>query len=264
VTGAGHQPVIGISADCEQARWRRWNLPAVLLPSRYCDMVTRVGGIPVLLPPAPGIDECVARLDGLIISGGPDVDPARYGEQPGPHTMVARPERDAAELALLGAALRRRTPVLGVCRGMQLMNVALGGTLLQHLPDVVGHDGHGPVSGGMGTHEVSVAPDSRLAGLMSLVAADGQRRAGVPTHHHQGVGTLGSGLTPVAWAADGVIEAVQLDQEQHPFAIGVQWHPEAGDDPGLFRALVAAAAISGPVPEGQLTGPGEAAAGVPE
>jgi putative glutamine amidotransferase len=237
----GSRPVIGISAYAEQARWRHWNLPAVLLPSRYCDAVVRAGGVPVLLPPVDGIEHSFGRLDGLIISGGPDVDPGRYGEQPGPHTMVLRPDRDASEFALVSAALQQRTPVLGVCRGMQVLNVALGGTLLQHLPDVVGHEEHGPLAGAMGAHDVAAAPGSRLAGLMNWAAAGGQLRASVPTHHHQGIDKLAAGLTAVAWAADGVIEAVEFDASEHPFALGVQWHPEAGDDPGLFRALVAAA-----------------------
>jgi putative glutamine amidotransferase len=244
------RPVIGISAYCEQARWGVWDLPAVLLPQNYVDQVAAAGGIPVLLPPLPQVDDVVPRLDGLIISGGPDVEPSHYGEQPGRNTTVLRPERDAAELAAFRRAMQTGVPVLGICRGMQLMNVALGGTLIQHLPDQVGHDGHSPTPGQMGAHEVTVAPSCRLADILA------ERSVVVPTHHHQGIGKLGAGLVATAWAQDGTIEAFELDQGKPgdpgvaarpfavtapPFAVAVQWHPEAGRDLSLFRALVAAA-----------------------
>jgi putative glutamine amidotransferase len=244
--GGSRRPVIGISAYCEQASWGLWDLPAVVLPRNYVDQVVAAGGIPVLLPPLPAVDDVVSRLDGLIISGGPDVEPAHYGEQPGPNTTVVRPERDAAELALFRRAIAAGLPVLGICRGMQLMNVALGGSLIQHLPDVVGHHGHSPTPGQMGTHEVKVAGSGRLVGIL------GERCVVVPTHHHQGVGELGSGLTATAWADDGTVEAIELEQPEgsgHPFTMAVQWHPEAGTDPSLFRALIAAAAE---VPQARL------------
>lgn len=234
------RPVIGISAYSERARWGVWDLPASLLPQSYVDQVVGAGGTPVLLPPVPGVEAAIGRLDGLILSGGPDVEPARYGEQPGPRTTVLRPERDAAEIALFRAALGAGLPVLGICRGMQLMNVALGGTLIQHLPDVVGHDGHSPTPGATGEHKVTVGPSGRLAGIL------GEGARAVPTHHHQGVDRLGTGLVATAWAEDGTIEAIELDlaaagvRARHPFTLGVQWHPEAGDDPSLFRALLAA------------------------
>ncbi|HXP18043.1 MAG TPA: gamma-glutamyl-gamma-aminobutyrate hydrolase family protein [Streptosporangiaceae bacterium] len=233
------RPVIGISAYCEQASWGLWNLPAVVLPQNYVDQVVGAGGIPVLLPPLPAVDDVVHRLDGLIISGGPDVEPVHYGEEPGPNTTVVRPDRDAAELALFRRAIAAEIPVLGICRGMQLMNVALGGSLIQHLPDLVGHDGHSPTPGQMGTHEVKVAGSGRLAGIL------GQPSVVVPTHHHQGVGQLGAGLIATAWADDGTVEAIELEQPEapgHPFTVAVQWHPEAGHDPSLFRALITAAA----------------------
>ncbi|HET9895976.1 MAG TPA: gamma-glutamyl-gamma-aminobutyrate hydrolase family protein [Streptosporangiaceae bacterium] len=229
-------PVIGISAYSEVARWRDWELPATLLPQNYADQVAAAGGVPVLLPPVPGVEQAIGQLDGLVISGGPDIAPDRYGERPGPHTTITRPERDAAELALLRAALGAPKPVLGICRGMQLMNVALGGTLIQHLPDVVGHEGHAPNPAGMGEHKVTVARSGRLAAIIGSGAFI------VPTHHHQAVAALAPGLIATAVADDGTIEAVELDPSAgHPFAVAVQWHPEAGDDLSLFRALVAAA-----------------------
>ena len=228
------RPVIGISAYSERARWGVWDLPASLLPQNYVDQVAAAGGAPVLLPPVPGIEAAVGRLDGLIISGGPDIEPASYGEQAGPHTTIVRPARDAAEAALFRAAIDAGVPVLGVCRGLQVMNVALGGTLIQHLPDVVGHEGHSPTPGSMGEHKVTIGSNvpSRLAAIL------GTGTIVVPTHHHQGIGRLADGLTVTALADDGTIEAVEMDA---PFALGVQWHPEAGDDPALFVALIEAA-----------------------
>ncbi len=230
----GARPLIGISAYGEQARWGVWDLPASLLPQNYVDQVAAAEGAPVLLPPVPGAEAVISRLDGLILSGGPDIEPARYGQQPGPRTTVVRPGRDAAELAFFRAAVSAGVPVLGICRGMQLMNVALGGTLIQHLPDVVGHEEHSPVPGAMGSHEVTPGPGSRLAGIL------GEGARVVPTHHHQGVDKLGAGLVATAWAPDGTVEAVEIDG---PFAVGVQWHPEAGDDPALFLALIEAARL---------------------
>jgi gamma-glutamyl-gamma-aminobutyrate hydrolase PuuD len=228
------RPVIGISAYSERARWGVWDLPATLLPQNYVDQVAAAGGVPVLLPPVPGIEAAVASLDGLIISGGPDIEPASYGEPAGPHTTVVRPARDAAEAGLYRAAIDAGVPVLGVCRGLQVMNVALGGTLIQHLPDVVGHEGHSPTPGAMGEHKVTIGANvpSRLAAIL------GTGTIVVPTHHHQGIDRLADGLTVTARADDGTIEAVEMDA---PFALGVQWHPEAGDDPALFVALIEAA-----------------------
>ncbi len=232
-------PVIGISAYCETASWGVWDLRASLVPQNYLDHVAAAGGVPVLLPPVPGVEAAIGRLDALILTGGPDVEPARSGQQAGPLTAIVRPERDAAELALFRASSEAGLPVHGICRGMQLINVALGGTLIQHLPDLVGHDGHSPTPGSMGEHMVTVAPGTRLA---ELLGAGGEELAlSVPTHHHQGIERLADGLIATAWALDGTIEAIELGQAGSAFAVGVQWHPEAGADPALFRALITAA-----------------------
>jgi gamma-glutamyl-gamma-aminobutyrate hydrolase PuuD len=228
-----------------------WETQAVVLPRRYVDRVAAAGGIPVLLPPVPDIAEAVGRLDGLMLSGGGDIDPARYGAEPVTEITNVREERDTAELALLTAAMSLQLPVLGICRGMQVINVARGGSLHQHLPGVVGHDGHALTPGSFGQHAVRVPPGSRLSqvlggvkgageGGMGRWAGGGERTISAPTHHHQAVDRLGKGLTATAWAEDGTIEAVETDPGG-PFLLAVQWHPEAGDDPSLFRALVAAA-----------------------
>jgi putative glutamine amidotransferase len=236
-------PLVGISAYSEQARWGVWDTEAMVLPRRYPDRVACAGGIPVLLPPTAGIEDALARLDCLVLSGGGDIDPARYGAQRRPETTSVSEDRDAAELALLQTALAARMPILGICRGMQLINVALGGSLHQHLPDVVGHDEHAPKPGAFGSHEVKVAPGSRLAQILGHTDLEVHESADVPTHHHQGINRLGSGLTATAWAADGTVEAFELDGAECPFGVAVQWHPEAGDDLRLFTALVNAARI---------------------
>jgi putative glutamine amidotransferase len=233
------KPVIGLTAYCEEARWSHWHRPAVLLPANYAEQVAAAGGVPVLLPPLPGIAAAVDRIDGLLLTGGGDIDPGRYGEQPHPATSRVSRARDAAELELLGAAVAAAKPVLGVCRGMQLLNVARGGTLRQHLPDGAGHT---PVPGAFGTHPVRVAAGTRLAGILG---ANGSG-VDVPTSHHQAIDRLGAGLVATAWAEDGVIEAVEPGVDGGQFLLAVQWHPEAGSDPRLMEALVAAASANGP------------------
>ena len=227
-------PLIGLSAYCEEASWGYWRSTAVLLPANYSEQVAAAGGVPVLLPPLPGVAAAVDRLDGLLFTGGGDIDPGRYGAQPHPHTTRVSAPRDAAELELLDAAMSAGLPVLGVCRGMQLVNVARGGTLCQHLADGAGHT---PVPGTFGSHAVRVAPGTRLAGILGA-NGDG---VDVPTAHHQAVDRLGEGLVATAWTEDGVIEAMEASAGGDPFLLAVQWHPEAGTDPRVIEALVAAA-----------------------
>jgi len=235
-----HAPVIGISSYSQQARWGAWDDQAILLPRRYADKITQAGGVPVLLPPVAGISDALRRLDGLVLSGGGDVDPARYGAERDAACGPASAVRDEAELDLCTAAMSSGLPLLGICRGLQVINVTLGGTLHQHLPDVVGSDLHSPQAHGYGAHKVSVAAQTQLAAVL------GRSEAAVPTHHHQAIDRLGAGLVATAWTDDGVIEAIEFDRAaadgaSAPFMLGVQWHPEAGDDLSLFTALVAAA-----------------------
>ena len=224
------RPVIGITAYAEQARWGVWEAPAALIPLAYVSAIERAGGRPLLVPPSEdGIDETLAVLDGLLFSGGSDIDPDAYGAKAHPETNGVRPERDQAELALLEAALARDMPVLAVCRGSQVLNVALGGDLVQHLPEVVGHERHKHTPGVFADHDVEVLPGTRLQALVG-------DHAPVKSHHHQGFGRIGDGLREAARAEDGTVEAIE-DPERR-FALGVLWHPEEGEDAALFEALV--------------------------
>ncbi|TDP92813.1 gamma-glutamyl-gamma-aminobutyrate hydrolase family protein [Labedaea rhizosphaerae] len=221
------RPVIGISTYVESARWGVWDTPAVLVPRTYVDCVVAGGGIPVLLPSVGEDTSALAAVDGLVLAGGADVDPSRYGEQPHDRT-VTRPERDGFEFALLRAALLAGTPVLAVCRGMQVLNVELGGTLVQHLPERVG-TGHQPAPAVYGATDVTLAEGSRAARILG-------RATKAQCYHHQAVDRLGTGLAAVGWAPDGTVEAVELPGT---FVLGVQWHPEQdSDDVRLFAALV--------------------------
>lgn len=225
------RPIVGITSYVEPASWGVWrDVPAALVPQAYVAAVTAAGGRAVVLPPDGGDPDVVRVLDALLLTGGPDVDPARYGERPGPRTD-SRPDRDAGELLLLTAALAADHPVLAVCRGMQLLAVAYGGRLHQHLPDVIGSDRHRIAPGRHGWHGIRFAAGSRIEEVM----AGAQR---VNTYHHQAVADPGR-LTPTAWAEDGVIEA--LEDPERRFVLGVQWHPEVAGDSRLFAALVAAA-----------------------
>jgi len=225
--------VIGITAYAEQARWGVWEAPAALIPLAYVSAIERAGGRPLLVPPSgEGIEETLAVLDGLLFSGGSDLDPKTYGAEAHPETNGVRAERDEAELALLEAALARDMPVLAVCRGSQVLNVALGGDLVQHLPEVVGDERHKHTPGVFADHDVEVLPGTKLQALVG-------DHAPVKSHHHQGYGRLGDGLREAARAEDGTVEAIE-DPERR-FALGVLWHPEAGEDAALFEALVAEA-----------------------
>jgi gamma-glutamyl-gamma-aminobutyrate hydrolase PuuD len=225
-------PVIGITATLERSRYAVWDRDAVLLAVTYVDIVLDAGGVPVLLPPVVESAHAVDRVDAVLLSGGRDVDPGRYGADPHPATG-AHPERDAAELAILNRALGLRRPVLGVCRGAQLLNVALGGTLHQHLPDVVGHDGHNRTLGEFTDVGVRLDPAGRVGAAVGPEVL-------VRCHHHQAIDRLAPGLVATGWAADGTVEAVEL--AGNPFVVGVQWHPEEdAADIRLVAALVAAA-----------------------
>ncbi|GGT17175.1 gamma-glutamyl-gamma-aminobutyrate hydrolase family protein [Streptomyces chromofuscus] len=227
------RPLIGVSTYLEAgARWGVWELDAALLPAGYPRLVQRAGGLAAMLPPdtPEHAAATVSRLDGLVIAGGPDVDPVRYGAARDPRTGPPARERDTWELALIGAALAARVPVLGICRGMQLLNVALGGTLVQHL------DGHAELVGVFGGHAVKPVSGSLYAGLVP-------EETTVPTYHHQSVELLGTGLVASAHAADGTVEAVELPGEH--WVLGVQWHPEMGEDVRVMRGLVEAAEAAG-------------------
>src|SRR5918992_1067474 len=227
-------PVIGITSYAEQARWGVWDAPAALIPMVYVRAVERAGGRPLLVPPSEGaIEETLDALDGLLFSGGSDLDPELYGAEAHPETNGVRPERDRAELALLKAALERDMPVLAVCRGSQVLNVARGGDLVQHLPEVVGDEKHKHTPGVFADHDVDLKEGTRLQRLLG-------DRAPVKSHHHQGYGAIGEGLVESAWAEDGTVEA--LEDPSRRFALGVLWHPEAGEDFALFEALVEEAA----------------------
>jgi putative glutamine amidotransferase len=224
------RPVIGITSYVEPAKFAVWEMTTALLPYNYVDHVARAGGQPVILPPAGDPATLVGRLDGLILAGGGDIDPARYDETPHERTGYVRQFRDDAEFGLVRAALERGVPFLGICRGLQVLNVALGGNLHQHLPDVVGHSGHAPAPGHFGRMPVRPAPGSRLAKIFDAESVDAAH------YHHQAIDRLGAGLTVTAHAEDGTVEAVELTD--HPFALAVQWHPENEDESTLFEALV--------------------------
>lgn len=224
------RPVIGITSYAQDARWGVWHLPAALVPLAYVDAIEQAGGRALVIPPAEeDVEETLDALDGIVFSGGADVDPARYGADAHPETDVPQTRRDAGELALLTAALERDLPTLAICRGFQLLNVARGGDLVQHLPEAVGNDVHKQVPGEFAVHPVEVKDGTRLAAIVGATPD-------VTSHHHQALGRIGDGLVECAWAADGTLEAVE-DPSQR-FVVGVQWHPEAGEDAALFEELV--------------------------
>lgn len=228
----GLRPLIGVTTYREQAAWGIWDLPADLLPAVYTRSVEAAGGIAVLLPPQfEAAAAVVTRLDGLIISGGADVDPERYGGRAHPRTGVPRRERDAWEFSLLDVAHTTRIPTLGICRGMQVMAVHAGGRLEQHVPDVVGHEEHSPGGDAFGWIAVDTVAESRVRQLVG-------DHMQVSCHHHQSVASHPTFVVS-ARAADGTIEAIE--DPEHDFKVAVQWHPENGDDLGLFAGLIQAA-----------------------
>jgi gamma-glutamyl-gamma-aminobutyrate hydrolase PuuD len=230
---AERRPVVGITTYVEPAAWGAWKLPAALIPYDYVRAIEHAGARALLVPPSEeGVEETLDALDGILFSGGADLDPQTYGAEAHSETRDTRPERDRGELALLEAALARDMPVLAICRGLQVLNVARGGDLVQHLPDTVGHEQHRETKGVFSDHGVRIDDDSRVGSLLG-------DRAPVKSSHHQGVGRIGEGLREVAWSDDGTVEA--LEDPARRFAVGVLWHPEAGEDRKLFEALVAEA-----------------------
>jgi putative glutamine amidotransferase len=234
------RPVIGICTALERARWGMWDQQAVLLSRSYVEAVQRAGALVVMLPPDELLlrspEEALDLLDGLMMAGGADIDPASYGAQPHPETLDTVPERDRFEIALLRAAIERELPVLGICRGMQLINVAYGGTLLQHLPERFGHHEHLRVPGTFdgADHDVDLVEGSLAA------RAAGETHHATKSHHHQGVDRLGDGLRISGTSAmDGLPEAIEMPGQR--FVLGVQWHPEADETSRVVGALVAQA-----------------------
>jgi len=228
-----HRPRIGLSTYLEEATWGTWSRPAAIVGRVYLDAVARAGGTPLLLPPVGTDEHAVDALDGLMLIGGADVTPSSYGAEPHPETVITRPDRDEHERRLLASALDRDLPVLGICRGAQLLTVALGGTLRQHLPDELGHPGHRPSVGVFGNTRVTTAPGSLVATILGEALT-------VPCYHRQGLSEQGTRLVPTAWAEDGLVEAVELPGAR--WVLGVQWHPEEDpEDLRLFEALVGVA-----------------------
>ena len=238
---AEYRPAIGISIPFTDASYGVWNQRSAVLPAGYVDALRRAGGLALMVAPEPELvsepDDLLHRIDGLIVSGGVDVDPASYGAEPHPETRGSTPDRDEFEIALIRRAVEIDMPVLGVCRGMQVLNVAFGGTLLQHLPETFGHEDHRRVPGNFdeADHDVRLAPDS----LAALAAGDVLHTT--KSHHHQGVDVIGDGLVVTGSSTlDDLPEAIELPN--HRFVLGVQWHPEADERSGVIGALVAAAA----------------------
>ena len=239
------RPIIGICAALERVRWGPWNEVVAMMPRSYVRAVQDAGGLAVLLPPddaaAESPDELLGRLDALILAGGADIDPAAYGARPHAEVGQTVPERDRFELALAHRALARDLPLLAICRGMQLLNIARGGTLVQHLPDMVGHEEHRHTPGQFADHDVELEPGSLAA------RAAGAERLAVKSHHHQGVDELGEGLEVTGWAArDQLAEA--MEDRRARFVLGVLWHPEEDESSRLVAALVEEARAAQPRP----------------
>ena len=234
---SGRVRLVGLTTYRQQAKWASWDRPAAVVNASYVDCVATAGGRPVLLPPSEGEgaseeseSEVARALDALVVIGGADVDPSRYGTERGVHTQATQPWRDENELRLMSAFIAEGKPVLGICRGAQILNTLLGGTLLQHLPDVTGSTKHQPAPGVFGDTEVRAEPGTQVAKAMGDAFV-------VKCCHHQAVDKLGEGLRVAARSSDGVVEAVECD---FGFVVGAQWHPEEAGDTRLFRALVEA------------------------
>lgn len=224
-------PLIGLPMPTELASWRVWQGPAHLLNTDYVEQLRRAGAAPVLMPTGGTDAEAAAVvevLDGFLLAGGADVHPSLFGQVAHPQAGPFDRERDSWEVALLRNALTRELPVFAICRGMQLVNVLFGGTLVQHLPDHVGNESHLPVVGEMGVHQITTAPGSRVYRAVGPASK-------VPTYHHQAVGEIGVGLTATAWADDGTAEALE---DEHGRILAVQWHPEASRSNAVFRHFV--------------------------
>jgi putative glutamine amidotransferase len=235
------RPVIGICTVVERARWSVWDQEALLLPRSYINAVQSAGGMAVMIPPDEAAhddpDQVLDLLDGLILAGGADIDPSVYGAEPHPETKGTVPERDAFEVALARAAMDRDLPLLGICRGMQLMNVARGGTLEQHLPDSHGHHDHRRALGSFDDAD----HDVRLAEGSLAHRAAGETLHATKSHHHQGLGDVGEGFEVTGWAVmDDLPETIELPGRR--FALGVQWHPEADETSRFIASLVEEAA----------------------
>jgi len=244
------RPIIGITGELEAARWGNWIREAVVSPVSYTRAVERAGGTPVILPPVPSssVPSLIARIDALVVAGGGrDVDPSLYNEAPHDQTDIPDHRRDRFEILMIRAAIEADLPFLAISRGLQILNVARGGTLIQHLPDRLGTESHKPDPVKMTMHDVQVSAASKLGRVLGGTAQ-------VPAAHHQAIDRIGSGLLTVAWTPDQVVEGVEL--QGHKFGIGVQWHPEEGDDARIFEALVAAAkpATPAPAPAAEVTG----------
>jgi putative glutamine amidotransferase len=235
VRGSGARPTIGVTAATESVSYGAWSeVPAFVSPASYVRAVQRAGGRPVLLLPDPedaeNPDGVLDIIDALIVTGGGDVDSSLYGQEPHPETSSVREERDAYELALVRAAIGSGMPTLGVCRGMQVLNIVYGGGIEQHLPDVVGHEDHRHTPGTFADHEVDLEANSLAA------RAVGTERMPVKSHHHQGVREIGEGLVVTGRSDDGIVEA--LEDPTCPFVLGVLWHPEEDEKSQLIKALV--------------------------
>ncbi len=234
------RPVIGMCTALERARWSVWDQQAALLPNNYIEAVQRAGGLAVMLPPDPQLvtepAEALELIDGLMLAGGADIDPSAYGQPRHSQTVDTVPERDAFEIALVRAAIERDLPLLGICRGMQLINVACGGTLCQHLPERVRHDDHRRALGSFddSDHDVQVRPGTLATEVL------GAPVHATKSHHHQGVERIGAGLEVSATATiDDLVEAIEMPERR--FVLGVQWHPEADATSPVIGALVRAA-----------------------